>query len=91
MQQPIKIRRWEFVDFVIEAVETPHPQVVVSILLRCNYPEVATSSRGVVACTYADWRKIEPINETVPASLMAEVRAAFETIKDQIPNEVFKS
>lgn len=87
---PIKIRQWRFEDFVIEAVETPHPQVVCSILLRCNYPAIVTSSRSVVACTYADWRKLEPINETVPDSLMREARAALETIKDQIPNEVFK-
>ena len=87
---PIKIRRWEFADFLVEACETPHPQVTCSILLRCNYPDMATSSCGVFAVSWADWRKIEPVNETVPASLMAEVRAAFETIKDQIPNEVFK-
>ena len=30
------------------------------------------------------------VNETVPDSLMREARAALETIKDQIPNEVFK-
>ena len=87
---PIKIRQWRFDDFVIEACETPHPQVTCSILLRCNYPDMATSSRGVFAASYSDWRKIEPVNETVPNALMREARAALETIKDQIPNEVFK-
>ena len=85
---PIKIRQWRFDDFVIEACETPHPQVTCSILL--HYPDMATSSRGVFAASYANWRKIEPVNGTVPDSLMRKARAALETIKDQIPNEVFK-
>lgn len=90
MQQPIKIRRWEFPEFAIDACETPHPQIVCSIG-GISAAQTLSISRGVFAASFAKWWELEPVNELVPDSLMAKARAALETIKDQIPNEVFKS